>query len=68
MAKLQIARVMTEVAPPRFVSVTRRRLKKILDTIAEEETDFVSDKCFSSKNSGCSSLALAERPVLLSKF
>lgn len=36
----QIARLITtEVAPPRFVSVTRIPMKKILDTIVEEENN-----------------------------
>jgi hypothetical protein len=41
----QIARLITtEVAPPRFVSVTRTPMKKMLDTIFEEENnDFGGD-------------------------
>ncbi|CAJ2659388.1 unnamed protein product [Trifolium pratense] len=40
----QIARLITtEVAPPRFVSVTRIPMKKMLDTIFEEENDFGGD-------------------------
>ncbi|KAL5079159.1 hypothetical protein RYX36_007580 [Vicia faba] len=41
----QIARLITtEVAPPRFVPVTRIPMKKILDTIVEEENnDFGGD-------------------------
>ncbi|KAK7401695.1 hypothetical protein VNO78_13370 [Psophocarpus tetragonolobus] len=65
MAKLRSARVTTEVAPPRFVSVTRCRVKKMLDTIMEEENDFVADKRFSSPSCGSSSISLIERPVLL---
>ncbi|KAK7257081.1 hypothetical protein RIF29_30796 [Crotalaria pallida] len=71
MARLQMARVvMTEVAPPRFISVTRRRMKKMLDTIAEEENDFVAaDKSYSSKKIGSnSSLHLSERPLLVNNF
>ncbi|TKY49316.1 hypothetical protein E2542_SST26745 [Spatholobus suberectus] len=68
MAKLRSARVTTEVAPPRFVSVTRCRVKKMLDTIMEEENDFVADKCFSSPSCGSSSISLIERPVLLKNF
>lgn len=54
------ARISTEVAPPRFVSVTRNRnspfmKKMLLDTIFEEfEKDFAAaaaadHKCFSSE-------------------
>lgn len=52
------ARITTEVAPPRFVSVTRNRnspfmKKMLLDTIFEEfEKDFAAaadHKCFSSE-------------------
>ncbi|ESW21225.1 hypothetical protein PHAVU_005G052600 [Phaseolus vulgaris] len=68
MAKLPSARVTTEVAPPRFVSVTRCRGKKMLDTIMEEENDFVADKRFSSPSCGSSSRSLIERPILLNKF
>ncbi|KAK7272658.1 hypothetical protein RJT34_29399 [Clitoria ternatea] len=65
MAKLQNARMITEVAPPRFISVTRYRLKKMLDTIVEEEQDFVGDKRFSSPTCCSSSMSLIERPVLV---
>jgi len=33
------ARLVMEVAPPRLVSVTRRRVTKMLETIAEEEKE-----------------------------
>ncbi|CAL0328838.1 unnamed protein product [Lupinus luteus] len=61
-----MARIMTEVAPPRFISVTRHRMKKMLDTIAEEENDLdaTTNKCISSKKCGSSTIGLAERPVL----
>ncbi|QCD96319.1 uncharacterized protein LOC114163964 [Vigna unguiculata] len=68
MAKLRTARVTTEVAPPRFVAVTRCRVKKMLDTIMEEENDFVADKRFSSPSCGSSSISLIERPILVNKF
>ncbi|KAF7822522.1 hypothetical protein G2W53_020666 [Senna tora] len=61
MGKLKCATLITEVAPPRFVSVTRRRMKKLLDTIAEEDTDFGAHKCLCS--STCSSLCLSQKPV-----
>ncbi|KAK7324418.1 hypothetical protein VNO77_27954 [Canavalia gladiata] len=68
MAKLRGARLTMEVAPPRFVSVVRCRLKKKLDTIVEEENDFVADKCFSSSKCGSASLNLMERSILLKNF
>nr|KYP59006.1 hypothetical protein KK1_014431 [Cajanus cajan] len=68
MAKLRSARVTTEVAPPRYVSVIRCRVKKMLDTIMEEENDFVADKRFSSPSCVSSSITLMERPVLLKNF
>ncbi|GMN54519.1 hypothetical protein TIFTF001_023646 [Ficus carica] len=39
MANARIARFITEVAPPQFVSVMRHRTSKVLDTIKEEERD-----------------------------
>ncbi|OIV99030.1 hypothetical protein TanjilG_32289 [Lupinus angustifolius] len=69
MAKLQMARIMTEVAPPRFISVKRHRMKKMLDTIAEEENDLdAANKCLSSKKCGSSSIGLPERTVLVKNF
>ncbi|KAG4947527.1 hypothetical protein JHK87_043534 [Glycine soja] len=68
MTKLRSSRLTMEVAPPRFVSVTRCRVKKMLDTIKEEENDFAADKRFSSPSCGSSSLSLVERPVLLKNF
>lgn len=38
MANSRIARFITEVAPPQFVSVMRYRTSKMLDTINEEES------------------------------
>ncbi|KAG5000500.1 hypothetical protein AAZX31_08G173300 [Glycine max] len=68
MSKLRSARLTMEVAPPRYVSVTRCRVKKMLDTIKEEENDFAADKRFSSPSCGSSSLSLIERPVFLKNF
>ncbi|WOH03075.1 hypothetical protein DCAR_0522467 [Daucus carota subsp. sativus] len=39
MAKIQTLRFVTEVAPPRFISVIRRPMKKLLATIHEEESE-----------------------------
>ncbi|EEF42610.1 uncharacterized protein LOC8284058 [Ricinus communis] len=39
MANSRIARFITEVAPPQYISVIRRRASKMLDTINEEERD-----------------------------
>ncbi|KAK6917147.1 hypothetical protein RJ641_017898 [Dillenia turbinata] len=39
MANARIAKFITEVAPPQFISVVRRRASKMLDTINEEERD-----------------------------
>lgn len=41
MAKIQKLRFVTEVAPPKFISVIKRPLTKILDTINEEETMYL---------------------------
>lgn len=39
MANYHMARFVTEVAPPQFVSVIRHRASKMLDTINEEERE-----------------------------
>ncbi|KAL1567480.1 hypothetical protein AAHA92_02955 [Salvia divinorum] len=39
MANARLARFMTEVAPPQFVSIMRNRASKMLDTIHEEERE-----------------------------
>ena len=39
-ANSRLARFITEVAPPQFVSVMRHRTSKVLDTIKEEDRDF----------------------------
>ncbi|CAF2044710.1 uncharacterized protein LOC103840420 [Brassica rapa] len=39
MATSRLARFITEVAPPQFVTVMRRRTAKVLDTIKEEERE-----------------------------
>ncbi|XP_019094636.1 PREDICTED: uncharacterized protein LOC109129998 [Camelina sativa] len=49
MASSRLARFITEVAPPQFVSVMRRRTAKVLDTIKEEEREVGTDSIFSSK-------------------
>ncbi|KAJ7948877.1 hypothetical protein O6P43_029299 [Quillaja saponaria] len=69
MANFQVARLITEVAPPRVISVAKRRSTKILDTIAEEENDF--DKCLTSTSSASSSLGFSrqmKKQVLLDNF
>ncbi|PON82355.1 hypothetical protein TorRG33x02_218500 [Trema orientale] len=43
MANSRIARFITEVAPPQFISVMRHRTSKVLDTINEEERDVCAD-------------------------
>ncbi|XXG68326.1 hypothetical protein AAC387_Pa06g1438 [Persea americana] len=48
-----ISRFITEVAPPQLVCVVRRRVSKILDTIAEEDRDAGEDKPSSSKGVSC---------------
>ncbi|XP_019091346.1 PREDICTED: uncharacterized protein LOC109128796 [Camelina sativa] len=50
MASSRLARFITEVAPPQFVSVMRRRTAKVLDTIKEEEREVGTDSIFSSKS------------------
>ena len=54
MANARIARFITEVAPPKFVSVMRHRTSKVLDTINEEERD---DSLMTSMSRGVSSPA-----------
>ncbi|EOA37229.1 hypothetical protein CARUB_v10010742mg [Capsella rubella] len=50
MASSRLARFITEVAPPQFVTVMRRRTAKVLDTIKEEEREVgTADSIFSSK-------------------
>ncbi|EEF36386.1 hypothetical protein RCOM_0596970 [Ricinus communis] len=39
MASSRIAKFITEVAPPQYISVMRHRASKMLDTINEEERD-----------------------------
>lgn len=39
MANSRIARFVSEVAPPQYISVIRQRTSKMLDTIKEEERD-----------------------------
>ncbi|KAL3615201.1 hypothetical protein CASFOL_040862 [Castilleja foliolosa] len=39
MANARLARFITEVAPPQFISVMRQRTSKMLDTIHEEERE-----------------------------
>ena len=39
MANSRIARFVSEVAPPQYISVIRQRASKMLDTINEEERD-----------------------------
>ncbi|ESQ33849.1 hypothetical protein EUTSA_v10009295mg [Eutrema salsugineum] len=50
MASSRLARFITEVAPPQFVTVMRRRTAKVLDTIKEEEREIGTDSIFSSSN------------------
>ncbi|KVH89398.1 hypothetical protein Ccrd_008608 [Cynara cardunculus var. scolymus] len=39
MASSRIARFVSEVAPPQFVSLMRHRMTKMLDTISEDERE-----------------------------
>lgn len=41
MAKIQRLRFVTEVAPPRLISVIRRPMEKLLATIHEEESEII---------------------------
>ena len=57
MAKLHMMRFILEVAPPRIVSVTTRRVTKMLDTIAEEDREvgiFDTSSSFGSRHHHCS--------------
>ena len=42
MANSMIARFVNEVAPPQYISVTRHKLPKILDTINEEDRNVIN--------------------------
>ena len=56
MAKLHMMRFILEVAPPRIVSVTTRRVTKMLDTIAEEDREvgiFDTSSSFGSRHHHC---------------
>ncbi|KAK9267735.1 hypothetical protein L1049_010168 [Liquidambar formosana] len=66
MASSRIARFTTEVAPPQFISVMRRRATKMMETINEEERDVsandylsLSSKGLSSSSSSASSSTIA---------
>ncbi|KAL1205099.1 hypothetical protein V5N11_016439 [Cardamine amara subsp. amara] len=48
MATSRLTRFITEVAPPQFITVMRRRTAKVLDTIKEEEREVGTDSIFSS--------------------
>ncbi|KAG2688938.1 hypothetical protein I3843_09G116000 [Carya illinoinensis] len=57
MANSRIARFISEVAPPQYISVIRQRASKMLDTINEEERDAcantsraASPTCYSSSS------------------
>uniref|UniRef100_A0A7N2LGQ6 Uncharacterized protein n=1 Tax=Quercus lobata TaxID=97700 RepID=A0A7N2LGQ6_QUELO len=39
MANSRLARFVTEVAPPQYISVIRHKARKMLDTINEEDRD-----------------------------
>ncbi|KAI8001670.1 hypothetical protein LOK49_LG09G01279 [Camellia lanceoleosa] len=66
MANVRIARFVTEVAPPQFVSVMRHRASKMLDTINEEERDIGSNDSLSlspkSSSSSSSSTPTSASP------
>lgn len=49
MASSRMARFVSEVAPPQFVSLMRRRRTKILDTISEDEREFSMNESSSSQ-------------------
>ncbi|GMY13865.1 hypothetical protein FCV25MIE_09104 [Fagus crenata] len=60
MANSRIARFVTEVAPPQYISVMRHKAGKMLDTINEEErdvnaTNFLASSPKSSSSSSSSS-------------
>nr|GFB09431.1 hypothetical protein [Tanacetum cinerariifolium] len=45
-----MARFVSEVAPPQFVSLMRRRRTKMLDTISEDEREFSMNESSSVAN------------------
>ena len=73
MANSRLARFVTEVAPPQFVSVMRHRTPKVLDTINEDERENAhtpNDSLTSSSSNGfahsSSSSSLSSPPSLAS--
>jgi len=58
MAKSYMARFIMEVAPPRIVSVKRKRVTKMLDTIVEEDKEVgifdISSSFYSKHHQRCS--------------
>ncbi|GMH27702.1 hypothetical protein Nepgr_029545 [Nepenthes gracilis] len=62
MASSRMARFATEVAPPQFVGVVRRRASKMLDTIHEEEREGSASDYISTDPNTCSR---ASAPPLL---
>ncbi|KAG9439765.1 hypothetical protein H6P81_019930 [Aristolochia fimbriata] len=59
MAASFLSRFVSEAAPPQVISVMRRRVSKILDTIVEEDRTEVSELAASSKNSATAAAAAA---------
>lgn len=64
MANSRMARFVSEVAPPQYISVIRQRASKMLDTINEEERDACANTsraaspiCYSSSSSSISTTA-----------
>ncbi|GMJ05380.1 hypothetical protein HRI_004207200 [Hibiscus trionum] len=59
-----LERFTNEVAPPRYVSVSRRLWKKTLATIAEEETDFSDDEVVKGRRTCASPMCGKETSCL----
>lgn len=71
MANVRVARFITEVAPPKLVSVMRRRGSKMLDTIHEEDhttntlSQFHSHSAAASTNTSSSYNAIRAQQLLI---
>ncbi|XP_055961952.1 uncharacterized protein LOC130015579 [Mercurialis annua] len=68
MANSRIAKFITEVAPPQYISVMRHRASKVMDTIKEEERDVTSSNSLSSFPTSADTSAAAAASAANSKY
>ncbi|KAH6826251.1 galactosyltransferase family protein [Perilla frutescens var. hirtella] len=65
MANARLARFISEVAPPQFVSIMRNRASKMLDTIHEEEREAAASLSLPPSSSSSHSNAIHTQQLLL---